>query len=162
MSRAIRTKDNDELYLDSNQYLQVKRRYNYYGAFTVMNLALLTHANKSTIGASVTLNVLINIVSHQNEAQATHEAIARLSNRSLPTVARHMRQLRESGLIINNEKVPYASYMIHPLYLWKGTAKQRDAYWDSLPPTHPFKILLKDLQTDYDDDDDDDKDEDDD
>ena len=116
-----------------------------------MNLILLTHANHTTAGTASTLNTLIALVAFRNEAQATHEKLAELSGKSLPTIARHMRQLRESGIVINNEQVPYASYLFHPLYLWRGTAKQRDEYWNSLAPDHPFKKLLEELNAVYED-----------
>jgi hypothetical protein len=146
MSQHHRPKTGDKVFLERNQYIQIRCRGQNYGDFALVYKDYLRHVQQQAPEALPTLVTLIYFNDMQNVVRATHEFIASQSGASIPTVARHMKRLRELGVVINDVMVPYACYLVHPLLTWKGKATDRDKYIAGLGTDHPFTQLISIIQ----------------
>lgn len=95
-----------------------------------------------------TASVLRWGVQHRNEVLFLQGLLAKELNVSVPTVSRHLKLLRDIGILVPNPKAPNSAWLIHPLFAWYGGAKEKEKYWDSLPSDHPFKAVGVELEPD--------------
>ena len=114
-----------------------------YGDFALVYKNYLRYVQQQASETLPTLVTLIYFNDAKNIVRATHEFIAEQSGVSIPTVARHMKRLRELRVVINDVMVPYACYLVHPLLTWKGKAVERDKYIKGLGADHPFMQVVK-------------------
>lgn len=90
-----------------------------------------------------------------NEVTFNSAALAVALDVSRPTISRHLKQLKELGIIVPQYEQVGQAWLIHPLYGWYGGGKAKDKYWQSLAQDHPFKKLMVEEELEYPEEDDD-------
>lgn len=116
-----------------------------YGEFTISFKSYIRHVRLKAPEATNILLTLMWINDEQNVIYASYKQIAKEAGKTLPTISRHMKKLRELKVIVNDIRVPSGCYRIHPLIAWKGKAADRDKYIAGLGTDHPFSKLMVEL-----------------
>jgi len=135
--------------LRDDQALRVVEIGKHYGEFHMIYKRFMRHVALQAPEALPTLHALIWFNDVHNIVRASHERLALETNKSLPTIARHMKRFRELQVVLNDIEVPHACYRIHPLLAWKGSAKERDIYLAGIGTSHPFNKLIAQIAEDY-------------
>lgn len=140
--------DGTKVFFEKNQYIQIRRRQKNYGEFRMSYQEFIRYVTLEAPDALPTLHALTWLGDVQNQSRVSHEQLSREIGKSIPTVARHMKRLRELGVVANEVNVPYACYRIHPLLAWRGKVEERNDYIEGLGRDHPFTKLIQKLVPD--------------
>lgn len=148
MSRFLSLQDEDVIFLKEGMCLQARSKAVFFGRYSIVYHKIEKVINDRAPEAFRTASVLRWDVKYRNEVLFIQGALAKELNVSVPTVSRHLKLLRDIGILVPNPKAPNSAWLIHPLFAWYGGAKEKEKYWDSLPPDHPFKAVGVDFEPD--------------
>lgn len=141
MSRYLSIQDEDVLFLSEGLCLQARKKAVIFGRYSIVYHKIEKVINDHAPEAFRTASALRWRVSHRNELLFRQADLAKELQLSTSTISRHIKQLRELGIISPNPTAPGSAWLIHPLFAWYGGAKEKENYWESLDGSHPFKQL---------------------
>lgn len=141
MSRYLSIHDEDVLFLSEGLCLQARKKAVIFGRYSIVYHKIEKIINDHAPEAFRTASALRWRVSHRNELLFRQADLAKELQLSTSTISRHIKQLRELGIISPNPTAPGSAWLIHPLFAWYGGAKEKENYWESLDGSHPFKQL---------------------
>jgi DNA-binding transcriptional ArsR family regulator len=132
----------DRISLEKGTYLQAKQRLTFLGTFTMLYPYALDRLGALAPETLRTLARLIHKVERENRVYFRQADLARELHVQPLTIGRHIKKLRELGVIEPSEESnPFSvySWRICPFFVWvkEDGAKMRD-YLASLPENHPF------------------------
>ena len=141
MSRHLKLQDEDVIILDESLCLQARQKAVIFGRYSIVYHRVEKVINDKAPEAFRTASVLRWRVKHRNELLFLQADLANELNLSVPTVSRHLKMLRDIGLIVPNPLAPNSAWLIHPLFAWYGGAKEKEKYWKELPAGHAFRQI---------------------
>lgn len=115
----------------------------YLGDYALMFLSATDKATREAYEATPTLDILKSRVEHGNLVRIRSSQIAQILGVSEQTVERHLKKLRNLGLIVPdsvdaNRVRSISNWRICPYIAWKGKIEVLAAYLKTLPKDHKW------------------------
>jgi DNA-binding transcriptional ArsR family regulator len=120
-----------------------KRKKKFIGKFLIMFPEIEQRFVLQAGEAQRTFQYIRTLVRYENEARFRQSTLARALGVSRGTIERHVKRLREMGVLIPDptEEVTKSIYFwrIHPYLGWIGDTEDLDRYMKKLSTDHPFR-----------------------